>query len=151
MKEVFEARTAEVRVSSSALVNYFDEGSEPVFKVRGLTYEELSKCNNAADTTPAMRKLLEELNKKDGAGIATEIKNVFGVGNDTPANVIKAINHVVTGCVDPEIDEEMAVKLATAFPIEFGQISMKIVELTGQGHVPGKQKSSTAKPTSEPA
>ena len=149
MKQQFEARTAEVRVSE--LADWFDGDADPVFTVRGLTFEELNKADNAADNSKAMLELITRLQTKDGAQIAEGIKDAFGVGKDTPANMVKRINHLVMGSVDPVIDEEFAVKLANTFPIEFMSLTNKVIELTGKGYVPGKQKGSTRSQKSEPA
>ena len=149
MKQQFEARTDDVRVSE--LSEWFAEGDEPLFKVRGLTFEELNKADNAAENSKAMLNLVAQLQTKDGAAIAEGIKDAFGIGKDTPANMIKRINHLVMGCVSPEIDEEFAVKLANTYPIEFTQITNKIIELTGKGFMPGKPKGSTRSRTQKQA
>lgn len=149
MKQPFDARTEDVRVVE--LASWFAEGDEPVFKVRGLTFEELNKADNAADNSKAMLNLVATLQTKDGTAIADGIKDAFGIGKDTPANMIKRINHMVMGSVDPKIDEELAVKLASTYPIEFTIISNKIIELTGKGFMPGKLKGSTRSQTQKPA
>ena len=149
MKQQFEARTEDVRVLE--LDAWFDEESDPVFTVRGLTFEELAKADAAADNSKAMLNLVASLQTKDGDAIGEGIKDAFGVGKETPANMIKRINHLVMGSVSPEIDEEFAVKLANTFPVEFTQLTNKIVELTGKGYQPGKQKGSTRSRTSAQA
>jgi len=149
MKQSFNSRTEDVRVVE--LASWFAEGDEPVFKVRGLTFEELNKADNAADNSKAMLNLVATLQTKDGTAIADGIKDAFGIGKDTPANMVKRINHMVMGSVDPEIDEEFAVKLASTFPIEFTLISNKIIELTGKGFMPGKPKGSTRSRTPKQA
>jgi hypothetical protein len=148
MKQQFEARTADVRVLE--LAEWFDKDTDPVFTVRGLTFEELNKADNAADNSKAMIELISRLQTKDGPAIAEGIKDAFGVGKETPANMVKRINHLVMGSVEPVIDEEFAVKLANTFPIEFMTLTNKVIELTGKGYVPGKQKGSTKSQKSEP-
>jgi hypothetical protein len=141
MRQQFENRTHDVPVSE--LVAWFDEDADPIFTVRGLTFEELSKADAAADNSATMLNLVASLSTKDGKAIAEGIKDAFGVGQETPTNMIKRINHLVMGSVQPEIDEQFAVKLASTFPVEFTQLTNKIVELTGKGFLPGKAKSST--------
>jgi hypothetical protein len=148
MNAQFEARTADVTVSE--LADWFPDG-EAVFTVRGLTFEELSKADAAADNSGAMLKLLTSIQAKNGADIGEGIKDAFGVGKDTPVNMIKRIHHLMTGSVEPDVDEEFAVKLANTYPVEFTAITNKIIELTGRGYVPGKQKGSTKSPKPEPA
>ncbi|MDX1399906.1 MAG: hypothetical protein R3204_15365 [Oceanospirillum sp.] len=149
MKAQFEARTEDVPVSE--LKDWFPDGEAAVFTVKGLTFEELSKADAAADNSGAMLKLLASIQNKNGGDIGEGIKDAFGVGKETPVNMIKRINHLVMGCVCPEVDEEFAVKLANTFPVEFTAITNKIIELTGRGYVPGKQKSSTRSKKSEQA
>ena len=141
MRQQFEARTDNVPVPE--LAAWFDEESDPVFIVRGLTFEELSKADAAADNSKTMLNLVASLTTKDGKAIAEGIKDAFGVGQETPTNMIKRINHLVMGSVQPEIDEQFAVKLASTFPVEFTQLTNKIVALTGKGFEPGKPKGST--------
>lgn len=141
MRQQFEARTDNVPVPE--LAAWFDEESNPVFIVRGLTFEELSKADAAADNSKTMLNLVASLTTKDGKAIAEGIKDAFGVGQETPTNMIKRINHLVMGSVQPEIDEQFAVKLASTFPVEFTQLTNKIVALTGKGFEPGKPKGST--------
>ena len=149
MNQPFDARTEDVIVAE--LASWFDKDEKPVFTVRGLTFEELNKADNAADNSKAMLNLVATLQTKDGAAIAEGVKDAFGIGKDTPANMIKRINHLVMGSVSPTIDEELAVKLASTYPIEFTQISNKIIELTGKGFMPGKPKGSTRSRTQKPA
>lgn len=141
----FVARTEPVRVADLSM--WFDEGDEPVFIVRGLTYEEVCKAESMADNSKQMLNLIESIQSKDGAAIGEGVKDAFGVGKETPPNMIKRINHLVMASVEPEIDEELAVKLATNYPMEFSQITNKITELTGLGFLPGKHKGCTENKT----
>ena len=145
MRQQFEARTESVPVVE--LAAWFDEGADPAFIVRGLTFEELSKAESAADNSKTMLNLVNSLSAKKGAEVGEGIKNAFGVGEDTPASMIKRIQHLMMGSVDPVIDETLAVKLASTFPVEFTALTNTIVKLTGKGYVPGKQKRSTANKT----
>jgi hypothetical protein len=145
MKEQFEARTADVPVVE--LQDWFPDGEDAVFTVRGLTFAELSKADAAADNSGAMLKLLASIQSKNGAEIGEGIKDAFGVGIETPVNMIKRIQHLMMGSVAPVMDEEFVVKLANTFPVEFTAVTNKIIELTGKGYVPGKQKGSTKTPT----
>jgi hypothetical protein len=149
MNAQFEARTADVSVKE--LRSWFPDGEDAVFTVRGLTFEELSKADAAADNSGAMLKLLTSIQSKNGVEIGEGIKDAFGVGKETPANMVKRIHHLMMGSVAPEMDEEFSVKLANTFPVEFTAVTNKIIELTGKGYMPGKQKGSTKTPKQEPA
>lgn len=144
VNERFEARTEDVPVPDLAI--WFDEGETPLFTVRGLTFEELSRADSAADNTGEMLKLLASLQAKSGEQIAEGVKNAFGIGEETPPNMIRRKQHLMMGAVNPEVDEEFAVKLSCTYPVEFKILTNKIVELTGRGFVPGKQKGSSAPP-----
>lgn len=144
MKQAFTPRTGSVSVP--ALVSWFEEGDEPLFTVCSLSFEQLSKADAMADNSGAMIKLMESLQAKNGKEIGEGIRDAFGVGLETPPNMVKRINHLIMGSVEPVIDEEMAVKLACTFPIEFTQVTNKIIELTGKGYEPGKPQGCTATP-----
>ena len=147
MNEQFEDRTMDVPVPGLAI--WFGEGEKPVFTVKGLTFHQLNTADNKADNSEQMLKLVGKLQAKDGASIGEEIQNAFGIGEDTPPNMVKRINHLVMGCLNPVVDEEFAVKLASMYPVEFMDISNKIITLTGQGFVPGKRKGCTPKQASD--
>lgn len=145
--EQFGPRTSDVPVSGLAI--WFADGEDPVITVRGLTFEELCKADNAADNSDQMLKLINQLQSKQGKEAAESIKDSFGVGEETPANMIRRKCHLIMGSVEPEIDEEMAIKLASTYPVEFKELTNKIVLLTGAGFVPGKRKGSTVNQASD--
>ena len=64
---------------------------------------------------------------------AKAIRHALGLSGDTPGEIAKRIEMLVSGSVQPQIDMPTAVKLAETFPIEFLQLTNKISELTGQG------------------
>lgn len=140
-KAKFSHRTERVEVP--ALAQFFQAGEDgkvdAAFVVRGLTFEELAKAENQADNSDTVRKLLEQLGSANPDTKSEAIADALGYGKEVPKQMVMRKIHLVIGSVDPEIDEEMAVKLATAYPVEFKQLTNKILELTGQGMVsPGK-------------
>lgn len=133
----FEHRTE--RVAVPALAQFFDEGSDAVFVVRGLTFEELSKAENQADNSDTIRKLLEQLSSSNPNVKSAALADALGYGDEVPRQMVIRKHHLVLGSVDPQIDEEFSVKLANTFPVEFKILTNKILELTGQGQInPGK-------------
>lgn len=142
LREQFAPRTHSVEVPELAAWFNCGEKESPAWEVKGLNFEELAKADSKADNANAIRDLISSLSKKDGKEIAGNLANAFGFGDDTPRQMVQRINYLVFGSVSPECDEELAVKLASTFPIEFKQITDKILELTGRGYVPGKQKNS---------
>jgi len=70
------------------------------------------------------------VNKQDQANA---IRQALGLSGETPGEVAKRLEMLVSGSVAPKIELSAAVKLAEAFPIEFLLLTNKISELTGQG------------------
>jgi len=150
MNARFEPRTAEVPVP--ALKEYFGEDEEnPSWTVRGLEGRELGQAHEAAERNRQISAILEGLLSEDNREKVASIRKMLGLGDETPRDIAKRVEMLTLGSVEPECDLELALKLCRAFPIEFYELTNKIVELTGRGHIPGKAKPSGATPTSEPA
>lgn len=136
-KAKFERRVEGVEVK--ALSDFFKKGSDPVIMVRGLTHHEVAKCAEGIQSSANLEALL-----KAAAGHAPSMKDAIGelIGKvgDTPKDTQKRILHLVEGAVEPEFDEMTAIKLAETFPIEFTQLTNKILELTGLGQVAIKKQ-----------
>jgi len=126
----FEPRTRQIPVP--ALADFFDEDSEPVWTVRGLTANELHRSIDAGHTQKTLGKILESI-AANGAGVADARKALGFIGKDTPGEVAKRLEMMVQGSVEPQMPLPLAVKLAENFPIEFYQITNEITELTGLG------------------
>lgn len=150
MKTKWQPRTEDVPVPG--LKGFFPEGENPVWKVRGLTGQEIGQANEAPDNFKTMAAAVEAL---AGAQAMKEkvsaIRDLLGLGGKTPADVAKRLEHLVLGSVDPPCTLDLAVKLCEAFPIEFFELTNKILRLTGLGQMPGKQPPSGEIPKSEPA
>lgn len=144
-KANFVPRTEQVSVSS--LADWFE--GDPLWTVRGLSFEELSRADSKADQTQTMIAVIEALSGGDKKEQATAIQEALGMGDNTPPQMIKRLEMLVIGSVSPEIDLPIAVKLAENFPVEFKELTDKIITLTGQGRVLGKQKGSGSKQKSE--
>jgi hypothetical protein len=144
----FVPRTERVKVA--ALQDWFDEGEAPEFEVRGLTAAELAKSNEATDNSEKIKAILEALTTNNKQKTKSAFTSLFGLGEDTPVEVMKRITMLTMGSVEPELDERTVVKLAENYPIEFYQLTNKITELTGLGSVlEGKSQPSGATPESE--
>lgn len=113
----------------------------PLWTVRGLTGQELGSCNEAAARNKNIGAILEGLADSSRKEKVASIRKLLGIG-ETPQDVAKRIEMLLTGSVEPSVDIELAVKLCETFPVEFYQLTTKITQLTGQGHVPGKSKAS---------
>lgn len=145
MQERFEPRKESIPVPF--LKPFFEKDETPVWKIRGLTGPEYGRVNEAPGRNAAIAQIAEELfsgiSKKQAAAIRSL---VGGTENETPEDVAKRLEMLVIGSVDPECDLELAIKFCKVAPIQFWNVTNRISILTGQGHVPGKQKPSGATP-----
>jgi len=136
LKTKFKKRTHPVPVPD--LQQFFPEGEEAVWIVRGLTGQELGRADAAADNQKSIAALVSGLTSDSSKEKAQAIQDLLGIGGNTPSAIVKRIEQLIIGSVDPECTRDMAVKLCETYPVEFLTITNKIVELTGQGQIPGK-------------
>lgn len=116
--------------------------------VRGLTGQELGQAKAAVAARKDIAALVSNLLAGQSAEKADAVKRLFDLGEDVPPDVALRIHLLRLGSVSPAADEETAVKICTCFPIEFAQLTQRILELTGQGHEPGKSGASGETPSS---
>jgi len=147
-KTKFTARIEGVPVPD--LKEFFPEGEEAVWKVRGLTGHEVGRAAEAADRNKTIGAILEGLTAEASKDKAEALKDILGIGGNTPADIAKRLEHLVLGSVDPPCTQDLAVRLCEVFPVEFYQITNKIMLLTGMGQLPGKQQASGATGKSGP-
>ena len=144
-KARFEPRTSDIKLPG--LADWFE--GEPVWKVRGLTGNELGRCNELAEKNRKnIADIVKALIAANGEGSAEAIQNIYGLGDDVPQDVARRIEYLIAGSVDPDCPLDRAVRLNQVFPVEFRIISEEIFRLTGLGHVPGKPTPSGSEPTS---
>jgi hypothetical protein len=130
----FKPRVGEVPVPE--LQPFFENGENPVWRVRGLTGIELARANDAADRNKKVSAVVEGVLSSSSKKIAKSVKQV--IDPDTPQDIAKRLEHLMTGSTDPECDLELAKKICERYPIEFYAITNKILQLTGKGQSPGK-------------
>ena len=143
----FQARTEEVRVDG--LAEFFEEGEEPVFTVRGLTAEEVARTNEAASRNTSWSQIMEAMASSNAQERVGAIKQMLGITADVPEDIAKRHEQLTLGSVDPDLDHETVVRLAENCPIEFYTLTNKIMELTGLGANPVKKKGSGKTPGSK--
>jgi hypothetical protein len=148
-KTKFVHRTEDVPVPD--LKEFFPEGEKAVWTVRGLTGQELGRANEAADRNKNIAAILSGLTSGAEKEITDAVKDLVGVGGNTPADISKRLEHLCLGSVEPKCTHDLAVRLCETFPVEFFQITNAIVRLTGQGQLPGKREPSGATGMSAPA
>jgi len=138
LKTKWTARAEEVPVPD--LAAFFPDGAKPVWKVRGLTGQELGRANEAAERMKNVAAILEGLASGAAKEQTEALKDLLGVGGQTPQDIAKRLEHLVIGSVDPKCTPDLAVRLCETFPVEFFQITNRIVQLTGQGQLPGNSR-----------
>ena len=121
--------------------DFFPEGEKPEWKVRGLTGAELARSNEAVTRNKDIAAILEGLISQNNQAKIDSVKQLIGTDDKVPNDIAKRVELFIMGSVEA-VDTEIAIKICTAFPIEFFEITNKITVLTGQGHVPGKPKPS---------
>lgn len=130
---------------------FFPEGEKAVWKVRGLTGQELGRANEAAERNANMAAILAGLTSRSDREVQDAVKQLVGIAGNTPTDISKRLEHLILGSVDPKCTNDLAVRLCETYPIEFYTITNTIVRLTGQGQMPGKQPPSGETGTSVPA
>ncbi|MBR2512760.1 MAG: hypothetical protein IKE45_01845 [Halomonas sp.] len=123
-----------------------DEG--PVWRVRGLTGEELARVNEAQARNRNKNAVIDALSSDKSEKMTDAIKELIGTGSSVPDDLARRIEMLTIGSVAPECTHQVAVKLAEAFPVEFYELTTKITQLTGLGSEPGKPKRSSNAQTS---
>ena len=137
----FQPRTADVKVPE--LKDWFDDGDEPIWRVRALTAVELAKVREAVERNAAGLKTLVEslVYAQDDAknAVGKDIKR--RMDDQVPGDIVRRYEILMAGSVDPEVKEKSdAITLGVNHPGTLYELTNKILELTGQGATPGKQK-----------
>lgn len=145
----FVPRTKEV--SLPGLASFFPPPQLPVFTVRSITGEELARCQEEVEKNKQGRRALMAAAHTASAEVAAAVRTLLtgvrgGSGADTPDGYILSLNIVHTALVDPVLEYSQIVRLATAFPVEFGALRIAALELLGMGHEPKKALGSTPSP-----
>jgi len=121
---------------------FFADGEEPKFTVKGLTGHEFGKVQEAIERNKGLSDILDGLTSAIQKEKIEALKASIGLSEKTPNEIVKRIQLLIMGSVNPKFEQESAVRLCKYFPIEFYQLTNKITELTGQGHILGKVKPS---------
>ena len=127
-------RTEDIKVPD--LKPFFDKKDELVWKVRGLTGKELGRANEAVVRNKNIAAILDGLVSSQNSKKTDAVRKLIGnVENDTPEDIAKRLEMLVLGSVEPACDLDLALKLCTAFPVEFFQLTNAITTLTGKGQI----------------
>ena len=136
MSTNFTPRTQDVNVPD--MKDFFEPNTPTVFRVRGLTGQELARVHEAVDKHRNIAGLISGLLSSQSSEKIDAIRASLGVTDDVPAEIARRLEMISIACVDPTISLEAAVRLCEVYPIEFYEITTAISTLTGQGQVPGK-------------
>ena len=135
----FEDRTQLVSVPD--LQEWFGDGEDTAFKIRGLTGPELARCFSASSRNDNLSAVAAALAGANAEKIDA-MRELMGVTADVEKDMVFRMEQFAIGVVEPDIDHTFAVKFASAFPGEFYQITNKITSLTNMGRQVAKKKNS---------
>lgn len=143
MQTQFAPRTEQVEVN--VLSHFFTEKKtakkDLFWTVRGLTVAEKIRCDEAAITNKSIDDILKAIAQNPKK--IDEIRKAVGIESDAvPDELIRRLNQLTTGSVEPKIEHEIAVKLAETNPAEFLILTNKIMTLTAMGMDLAKSKPS---------
>lgn len=119
------------------LIHFFDEGVPAVWKVRGLTGEEIARSNNSSERVKLFAATVDALASAARSEQSDALKAMMGV-TDVPEDLAKRFDHLTFGSVEPHISREDAVKMFAAYPVVAYTLTNAILELTGLGPDLGK-------------
>jgi len=137
-KTKFESRKETVPVPS--LKDFFDEGEKAEFVVRGLTGEEFARVREAQQKYQNVSGIIEALAGTDQKEKIQAITESLGIGSeDLPEDMVRRMEIIQLGSVEPELDLETAKKIFQTAPVTAYEITNKIQTLSGQGMMPGEQ------------
>jgi len=118
----------------------------PVWTVRNLTGPELARVNAAVEASQNMGALVGAIMGGGAREKAEAIKETLGLGDQTPADLVRRYNMLELASVSPKIDKPTAVLLALNKAKFFYHLTNEITMLTGDGNCPGKQIASGETP-----
>ena len=129
------------RVPVPALAQFFEDGEDAAFEVRGLSSSELHRALEAGKRQGSIESIVKAL--ASSGDQAQALRRAIGLSADTPGEIAKRLEMLVMGSIAPTLDLPAAVKLAEAFPIEFLSLTNTISELTGQGYALGEPQAAS--------
>lgn len=123
--------------------DFFEEGKEPVWRVRGLTGQELGVANetverNRRPLAEVLEKMVASLSVKDVEAAAEKVKDPDRITDE----IAKRLEMFVIGSVSPKASMELAIKVCKVNGVEFFEITNVINRLTGLGQEAKKKPES---------
>lgn len=147
-KAKFKPRTQKLPLFSDTYGEFFNEGDERAFVLRGLEGEELFFVNEAEQNASIQKKAMEILSspafKNEDA-----IKELAGKSENPTATYCKAIEAVRIGMFDPAMELQDVVLFAKTSSVDFKNAFHIIMNLSGKGMVVGEPPASGKTPKSK--
>lgn len=144
-KAKFEEAKLQPRIANELvpdLKEFFEKDEKPLWKVRGLTGEEMAHVNEAVKLNRDLVALIQGLISADTEAKIKAIKESIGLSDEVPDDLARRISLLQHGSIEPQCSQPMSVRVARTFPVVFFQLTNKILELTGLGHTLGEQSAS---------
>lgn len=139
-KAKFQARVETVPVP--ALAGFFTGGEAAEFKVRGLTGEEMARVNDVQAKNKNISAVIEAIASQSPNEKIQGFKSGLGLGDDMPTDLVRRIEMLSLGCVEPELDQQSASKVFKVAPVDAYNLTNKITLLSGQGMILGEPPAS---------
>lgn len=130
-------------VAVPGLAAFFEADAPAEWRVRGLSAIELNNAMEAGKRQGSIEAIVKAMAQSSDQVEA--VRKALGLTKDTPGEIAKRLEMLVSGSVEPSIKLPQAVKLAESFPVEFLQLTNKITELTGKGSELVKPKAASRK------
>lgn len=124
----------ETSVSFPELKDFFNEGQEPKFTVRGLSADEIYRAKHeAADRNKTTSEVMAQLNSGTPNEKASALLQSLGYDDEVPASLVIVFEHVEAALISPKLTRPEIVKLGEFFPTVLMVLENKIMALTGLG------------------
>ncbi len=128
----FKDRTFDVPVVE--LKEFFEDGDKCVWTVKCLGANEIAIANQAMQANNDLKELVEKLTSTNSTDKIEAIQSAMGLQTGSvPDDIVRRISMLVSGSVEPECDQELAVRISTAYSTVFYRLTNKILSLTGEG------------------
>jgi len=129
----------EENVPVPELKDFFDEDEKPEFKVRNLDGPEIAVARTAMQRNRSLETMVEGLSSQIHDEKVNAVKEALGITSDTsPDDYVYRVSVLHQGCVDPQLDESQAVRIASTHGVVFYKLTNKILQLTGMGKTLGE-------------
>ena len=120
------------------LKEFFAEGQEAVWEIRGLTGHELAIVNEAVEQMNRTKAVIEAIAEGSTAAIKKGIKTLLNKNDEiTPEDLARRLKMLELATV-PECPEHLCVKLSHNKPTIFYRLTNEIIRATGDGASSGE-------------